>query len=307
MKNAPILLAFLLIMFNPAVTFTQETRLSYALVPGQIYLLEIEMQQNTSSESMNSEEISMYSEMVLEFRVDSITPDRLIHMSVRYNYLQLSMLAPGLGIDINSKTGNNLILTNLVGTLQGKWFRLSMGESGELKSLEGLYELFQKLQDHPWQDKPQAEVALGTLQEAYGPDAFQSLFNLFVAFYPNVQPIHNWTHDLTYYFNTKPVEISNRYYLTKTTEEVVTIQGMGMINALKEFSETVSLGEVTSRVSGTQTYDFQTDAFTGWLIRCISKQRLVIETTIVKSDHFPVGLKIPSYTETEFEVKGSIQ
>jgi hypothetical protein len=69
----------------------------------------------------------------------------------------------------------------------------------------------------------------------------------------------------------------------------------------------VSLGEVTSRVSGTQTYDFQTDAFTGWLIRCISKQRLVIETTIVKSDHFPVGLKIPSYTETEFEVKGSIQ
>ncbi len=307
MKNAPILLAFLLIMFNPAVTFTQETRLSYALVPGQIYLLEIEMQQNTSSESINSEEISMYSELVLEFRVDSITPDRLIHMSVRYNYLQLSMLAPGLGIDINSKTGHNLILTNLADTLQGKWFRLSMGESGELKSLEGLYEIFQKLQEHPWQDKPQAEVALGTLHEAYGPDAFQSLFNLFVAFYPNVQPIQNWTHDLTYYFNTKPVDIANRYYLTKTTGEVVTIQGMGMINALKEFSETVSLGEVTSRVSGTQTYDFQTDALTGWLIRCISKQRLVIETTIVKSDHFPVGLKIPSYTETAFEVKGSIQ
>lgn len=182
-----------------------------------------------------------------------------------------------------------------------------MGESGELKSLEGLHEIFQKLSDYPWQDKPQAEVTLGTLHEAYGPDAFQSLFNLFVAIYPNVQPIQNWTHDLTYYFNTKPVDIANRYYLTKTTGEVLTIQGMGMINALKEFSETVTLGEVTSRVSGTQTYDFQTDAFTGWLIRCISKQRLVIETTIVKSDHFPVGLKIPSYTETAFEVKGTIQ
>ena len=49
----------------------------------------------------------------------------------------------------------------------------------------------------------QAEVSLGTLQEAYGPDAFRSLFKLFVAFYPSVQPMRNWTTDFTYYFNTK--------------------------------------------------------------------------------------------------------
>ncbi len=264
------------------------------------------MQQNTSSESINSEELSMYSRMVLEFRVDSITSGRLIHMSVRYKTLHLSMLAPGLGIDINSKTGKNQLLADLANTLQGQWFRLTMLESGELISLEGLSEIFQNLADDPMEDLQQAEVSLGTLHEAYGPDAFQSLFELFVAFYPNVQPIMNWTRDFTYYFNTKAVEIENRYYFAKTSGEVVTIQGMGMINATKKFSETLSLGEVTSTVSGSQTYDFQTDAPSGWLIRCVSKQRLLIETTIVKSNQLPAGLKIPSYTETAFEVKGSI-
>jgi hypothetical protein len=103
------------------------------------------------------------------------------------------------------------------------------------------------------------------------------------------------------------VEIVNRYYFTKTTGKVHTIQGMGMISASKEFPETLPIGEVSSTVSGTQTFDFQTEASSGWLIRCISKQRLIIETTIVKSEQFPAGLKIPSYTETAFEVKGFIQ
>ncbi len=84
-----------------------------------------------------------------------------------------------------------------------------------------------------WRIRQQAEVSLGTLNEAYGPDAFRSLFNLFVDIYPTVQPIQNWTKDLIYYVNTKQVEIANRYYYTKTAGEVHTIQGMGMINALK--------------------------------------------------------------------------
>ena len=297
----------LLLVINPATSFTQEARLSYDLLPGRIYLLDIEMQQNTSSETMNSEDINMYSSVLLEFRLDSISTEKLIHMSVRYKKLHLSMLAPGLGIDINSETGNNRLLTDLVDTLQGYWFRLSMLESGELISLEGLSEIFQKLDTYPAEDRQEAELTMGSLLEAYGPDAFRSLFNLFVDIYPKVQPIMNWTKDLTYYFNTKPVEIANRYYYTKTSGEVHTIQGMGMINALKKYLETLPMGEVSSTVSGTQTYDFQTDVASGWLIRCISKQRLIIETTIVKSTRLPVGLKIPSYTETAYEVKGTIQ
>ena len=64
------------------------------------------------------------------------------------------------------------------------------------------------------------------------------------------------------------------------------------------------MGEVRSVVSGSQTYDFQMDPESGWIKRCVSRQRVMIETTIVKSSYLPEGLKIPSYTETSFEVSG---
>ena len=76
-----------------------------------------------------------------------------------------------------------------------------------------------------------------------------------------------------------------------------------MLNAQKEFKETTNMGEVTSSVSGNQTYDFQMDIESGWLKKCVSRQQIKIETTIVKSEYLPAGLKIPSFTETVFEVK----
>jgi hypothetical protein len=115
----------------------------------------------------------------------------------------------------------------------------------------------------------------------------------------------NWTNDLTYFFNTKPVKMSNRYFLTKTTDDFVVIQGLGELYSTRDFFETTNMGEVKSTVSGNQTYDFRMDLKTGWLKRCVSRQRVMIETTIIRSDYFPSGLKIPSYTETVFEVKGS--
>jgi len=114
----------------------------------------------------------------------------------------------------------------------------------------------------------------------------------------------NWTNDITYYFNTKPVNMVNRFILTRSAGENVVIQGMGMLNSSKEFFETTGMGDVKSTVSGSQTYDFQMDLETGWLKRCNSRQRVIIETTILKSKYFPPGLKIPSYTETMFEVTG---
>ena len=304
MKYYSIISVTVLLMALSLAAFSQDTRLSYNLVTGKRYLLDIVMQQNTRSESLYSEEISMYNHMKLEFRVDSADPSGLIHMSVRYNDLLLSMLAPGMGLDINSETGKNRVLSDLIDSLQLGRFRVSMAESGELRSIVGLDSIFISLASYPVKDTNELEVILNTLDEAYGPNAFQSLFNLFVAYYPNVQPINNWTRDLTYYFNTKPVQMVNRYYLSRTTEEVLIIQGMGMINSLEEFSETISMGDVKSAVSGTQTYDYQADRETGWLKRCVSRQRVLIETTILKSSHLPQGLKIPSYTETVFEVKG---
>ncbi len=296
----------LMLSFLTGSAFSQDVRLSYNLVPGYLYKLDIDIQQNTSSESLNSEEISMYSRMKLDFKVDSTDHYGLVYMTVQYTDLLLSMLAPGLAIDINSETGGNPILSELMDILQQRSFRLVMFESGELHSVDGIDQIFRSLAAYPARDSNELAVNINTLEEAYGSNAFKSIFNLFIAYFPTIQPIKNWTRDITYYFNTKPVQMVNRYYLSKTTNEVITIQGMGMLNSTGEFSETVSLGLVKSSVSGSQTFDYIVDTNTGWLKKCVSRQRVLIETTIVKSSHLPEGLKIPSFTETVFDVKGTV-
>ena len=298
-----VLLLFSL-LFLTEIT-AQEPRLSYNLQPGERYMLDIDLQQNTRSEAMNTDEISLYSRTKMEFVVDSTDDQEHLHMTIRYAELLLSMLAPGMNIDINSSTGKNLMLSDMVDSLSNGTFHMVMDVTGDLKSLEGLEPLFESLASYPARDTNEHSVILKTLEEVYGPNSFKSLLSLFVSVYPVMQPMTNWTNDITYYFNTKPVMMVNRYNLTKSTDEVLTIQGLGMLHAVKEFRESTSMGEVKSAVSGSQTYDFQMDRETGWLKRCVSRQRTLIETTILSSSYLPSGLKIPSYTETVFEVKGS--
>lgn len=284
----------------------QDARLSYQLRPGLSYVLEIDLQQSTQSEARDGEEISFYSLTRMIFRLDSTDAGQNYHLSVQYSDLLISMLAPQLDIDISSGSGKNRMLTHMVDLLENETFHLVMSPAGELKQLFGLEALFHALESQPASDTLEQQVILNTLNEAYGPDAFTSLFNLFVWIYPVFSPMSNWTNDITYYFNTKPVKLVNRYYLALTTDEMLVIQGLGMLNTSKEFHETTSMGEVKSAVSGSQTYDFRADRESGWPLRCVSRQRVLIETTILKSSYFPTGLKIPSYTETAFEVKGSI-
>jgi len=282
----------------------QEPGLTYNLRVGESYFLETDLQQSTHSESVDSEEISFYNLTRMEFRVDSIDAAKQFHMSVRYRDLLISMLAPQLGIDISSASGHDHMLTAMVTMLEQEVFSMVMTERGELISLDGLDILFAPLADLQVSDTIEQEVIMKTLEEAYGPDAFRSMCNVFIYIYPIMHPMSNWTNDITYHFNTKAVKMVNRYFLTKVTDAMVMIQGMGMLNSTKEFFETTGMGDVKSTVSGSQTYDFHMDPETGWLKRCVSRQRVVIETTILKSNYFPEGLKIPSYTETAFEVTG---
>ena len=298
-------LLFIFLLFSNS-SMAQETRLSFNLEEGEKYILDIDLQQNTHSESLNSEEITLSNRMKIEFRVDSILESGVTYMTARYMDLHLSMLAPALSIDINSRSGNNQMLTQMVKSLERETFSVVMNSSGELISVEGMVSMFGALEAIPVTDTNQQKVILNTLHEAYGTDSFNSMFSLFVSVYPVVQPITNWTQDITYYFNTKPVKMANRYYHIKTTKDEIIIQGLGMLNSTKNYLEETGMGEVESSVSGSQTYDFLMDPQTGWLKRCVSRQRVVIETTIIKSSFLPPGLKIPSYTESVFEVNGYV-
>lgn len=299
-------ITLVLLLLATVDTRGQDSRLSYQLLPGHSYVLEIDLQQSTQSESRDGEEISFYSLTKMIFTIDSTDASKNYYMSGQYSDLHLSMLAPQMDIDISSASGKNPMLSQMVDLLEKETFHLVMSPAGELKQLHGLESLFSTLESQPSLDSMEQQVILNTLYETYGPDAFKSLFNLFVWIYPVFSPMSSWTNDITYYFNTKPVKLVNRYSLSKTTDEILVIQGLGMLNASKDFFETTNMGEVKSAVSGNQTYDFQADQESGWPLRCVSRQRVLIETTIIESAYFPKGLKIPSYTETVFEVKGKI-
>jgi len=304
MKHLYPFLALTLILIMAGQLQAQEPALAYSLKAGESYYLVTDLQQSTHSESMDSEEISFYNLTRVEYRVDSIDPSGHYHMSVRYRDLLISMLAPQLEIDVSSASGKNQMLSEMVDMLEQSAFFMVMSPRGELLHLNGLEENFISLASLPVSDTAKHQVILKTLEEAYGPDAFKSLHSLFVWIYPVLHPMTNWTNDITYHFNTKAVKMVNRYFLTKSTEDIIVIQGLGMLNSLKEFYETTGMGKVKSTVSGSQTYDFQMDLESGWLNRCISRQRVMIETTILESNYLPSGLKIPSYTETVFEVSG---
>lgn len=288
-----------------SMSHAQEPRQSYRLIPGETYRLTIEIQQNTRSEAMDSDAITLSSQIEMKFAVDSLDEPDLVHLTVQYSSLALSMLAPEMGMDINSGSNTNSLLASLIDSLEQTRFQIITDTRGALLQQRGLASRFEKLALLPAKDSNELDVILHTLRELYGPDAFSSLSGLFLSVYPVVQPMRNWTNDITYYFNTRPVGMVNRYTLSRTTDELMIIQGLGMIEAGQQFREITDMGEVESVVTGTQTYDLQMDRATGWPLKCVSRQRVVIETTIIESSYLPKGLQIPSYTETLFEVTGS--
>lgn len=304
MKSLYTVHVFILLLTASTLVRAQEPGLTYRLQPGETYYLQSDLQQSTHSESIDSEEISFYNLTRVEFSVDSIDHAGQICMSVQYRELLISMLAPQMDIDISSASGKDTLLSEMVDMLEQGTFQMVMTPRGEVVGLEGLEQLFASLASFQVSDTAEHQVIIKTLEEAYGADAFRSMCNLFIYIYPVMQPMSNWTNDITYYFNTKAVKMVNRYFLTKTAEDMVVIQGMGMLNSMQEFFETTGMGDVKSAVSGSQTYDFQLDPESGWLKRCISRQRVIVETTILKSNYLPRGLKIPSYAETAFEVTG---
>jgi len=145
MKSAYIFFALALFVAQICEVRAQGPILSYNLQVGESYFLEIDLQQSTHSESIDSEEISFYNLTRVEFSVDSIDAADQFHMSVRYRDLLISMLAPQMDVDISSASGKDKMLTEMVELLEQGTFSMTMTPRGNLVSLEGLEELFASL------------------------------------------------------------------------------------------------------------------------------------------------------------------
>ena len=298
----------LIFLFLFSVTMSgQEPESGYHLIPGNRYSLHIDVRQNTFSESYGQgNDVSLDLNMTIHFDVESQLNNEFYTAQVSYENLFLSMLAPGMNIDINSANGTNSILPTLIDSLESKYFRAQISRDGTVIMFGDINGFFFKMYDYVINSEEEQDVIIKTLREAFGNNAFNSFCNLFINIYPSSGTDPAWDKEFLYYFNTKPVEMKNRFFLVKQTEKQNTIQGMGMISTLESVVETHNGSSVQSTATGSQTYDLQLDPATGWLLKGSSRQRILVKTIILQDSKLPRGLEIPSYTETTFTIKGTV-
>jgi len=299
------LLIYVIILF-PVIVSGQDKTLGYKLDPGKRYSLKISVNQSTFSDTYDqSSDVTLDLRMTLHFDIQRQINDQYYTANVSYDELYLSMLAPSMNIDINSGSGKNLILSNLIDTLESRIFRLQLKRDGSFILFSDINACFFEMYDFNIGTEEERDVIIKTLREAFGNNAFNSICNIFVNLYPPDYQTANWDKSISYYFNTKPVAMTNRFFLVKQTIEQNTIQGIGMISPSESVTETNDGTTVSSSASGSQTYDLQADPESGWLHEGTSRQRIMVKTTIVRDNILPRGLEIPSYTETLFTLKGT--
>lgn len=298
-------LFYIFILFTVSV-YGQNGTIGYNLEPGKRYSLIISLNQSTFSDTYGqSNDVSLDLRMTLHFDIQRQVGDQYYTANVSYDDLFLSMLAPSMKIDINSGTGKNIILSNLLDTLESRIFRMQLNRDGSIIMFSDINACFFKMYDYDLATEEERDVIIKTLREAFGNDSFNSICNIFVNLYPQDNHAGNWEKSFSYYFNTKPVVMTNRFFLVKQTVKQNTIQGIGMISTTESIIETNQGTTVSSSASGSQTYDLQTDPVSGWLLEGSSRQRVMVKTTIIRDNHLPEGLEIPSYTETLFSLRGT--
>ena len=237
-----------------ASCFAQDAQLGYHLDVGKRYSLNISIQQNTFSENYDQgNNISLDLKMTLHFNIVSQLNNDVYYAMVKYDNLFFSMLAPTLKIDINSESGNNAILRLMIDSLEAKSFRIQLGRDGSMVMFGNINAFFYNMYDLDISSEEEQDVIIKTLREAFGNNAFTSIYNLFVNFHPAIDSTRNWEKDYTYYFNTKPVNMVSRFFLIKQTEVQNTVQGIGMISTDEQVLEVIG-SEVKKRKDSIESY-----------------------------------------------------
>ncbi|MBN1132330.1 MAG: hypothetical protein JXR52_09000 [Bacteroidales bacterium] len=283
----------------------QLTDQGYRLLPGKRYSLEISVRQNTHSENYYSRsDLRLDLNMTLHFDIVSASDSGGYHVEASYDNLFLSMLAPDMSIDINS--GKDNLLNILIDSLEQKPFRMYLNRDGSFILMDSI-SAFLNTFYHLELSGEELDVIIKTLKEAFGTDAFNSLCNLFINIHPTAESGTGWEKQFTYFFNTRPVKMINRFFPVKQTNQLRILQGIGMIITEKEIIGSSEQSTVSTTASGSQTYDLQIDPVTGWLKSGNSRQRILVKTKILEDSRLPSGLEIPSYVETLFTLTGQTE
>jgi len=300
MKRALYLFLFVLdTTFLPA----QLVHPSFSLITGKEYALKVDVNQNTIAQSNGmDEDISLDIGAAYHFIVDSLDSDGNYMLSAFYTHLSISMVAPSMKISLNPESSSGKLLQEYLELLQNFRWKLVMTPAGELKEVSGLNEVFQLMSEREG-SRVEQDIIIKTLNEAFGTEAVLSFSNMILHIYPDYNAPGRWEMNLKHNFNTREVDLRNKWYYTLNKSGQQLIQGMGVFNSAE--SDTLEYGGLllTTSLSGNQTYDYQTNKESGWISSGNSRQRMIVLNKIVNDPSFPEGLEIPVYTETIYTIR----
>lgn len=283
--------------------WAQEELPMYRLLPGEKYFLKQEMNQNTQTESYEFQgNVSLDINFTLSFEIVGINADGSYLLNCQYTDMGLSFFSPRSGMAISSQSKEFGPIQIYLSRLKNTPFSATMSRLGELTEASHLDSVIAKFFYSANESNSANESIIKTIKEAFGTDALISIFNIALNVY-NETSKHGCSKDSHILFNAKPIPVTNSYFYQLISDEQLRVQGIG---AIKEISNTFKNGALTLNTSmkGNQTYDYLFDAHSGWIKEGVSKQKIHSISVLSGRDDLPDGLKIPSYTEAEYNFSG---
>jgi hypothetical protein len=281
----------------------QEEKARYRLLPGETYFITQELIQETETDNIEfRNNASLTINSTIEFEVKRITPAGDYHFSCRYRDLSLSFFSPRSDLYINSQDQAFSQIKSYLRTLEKHRFGVEMSVFGEFRESDSLDSIINSLFREELPDSLQHDLIIRTLREAFGQNALVSLVNTAMNVYSDTLS-EDGSKFAAIAFNARMLPVKNRFYYLAVDDAMLRIQGVGVIEETESIIEQQK-GSIVTSMHGQQTYDHLFSRGTGWIRRGISKQRIYMLSTIRGHSELPDGLKIPSYTESEYVFRG---
>ena len=293
----------ILLLFCFARVIPQGEMHRYRLNPGETYFITQELIQETETDNIEfRNNASLTINSTIEFEVKSLTHAGDYSFSCWYRDLSLSFFSPRSDLYINSQNRAFSHIKTYLRALEKHRFGFVMSVSGEFRESESLDSIINSLFTEELSDTMQHDLIIRTLREAFGQNALVSLVNTAMNVYSDTLSDGS-SKSAVISFNANTLPVKNRFYFLPVDDEMMRVQGVGVIEETESILEQEN-GSIVTMMHGQQTYDHLFSRGSGWIIRGVSKQRIYSLTTIKGHSELPDGLKIPSYTESEYLIRG---
>lgn len=281
----------------------QSSPSQYNLKIGEKYFLRQEMIQNTETDNNEFRgNVSLDLNFTLQIEVKDITPEGDYYLFCKYKDLGLGFFAPQSDISISSQSNEFIPLKRYLSKLEKNPFNMLFSRYGEILDIWKLDSIINTFFLDVSDDAKRHNLIIKTIKEGFGEASLKGISNICLHVY-SPENAESLTRESTIIFNAKTIDINNKLYYLPLKDGNIRIQGLGVIPENIDSLQN-NIMSIKTRLKGNQTYDLLYANENGWLIDGISKQKIQSLSILEGHPELPDGLKIPSYTETEYRFTG---